>query len=91
MIADKDRQLIRDLARAHSVTRVLLFGSSVSGSNEDDAKDIDIAIEGIDDAKFYEFCGDLTIALSKPVDVVDISRESKFSRLIGKEGVEIYA
>jgi len=89
MIAEKDRQLIKDLARKHSISRVLLFGSSVSG--QDSANDIDIAIEGIEDGAFFAFCGDVTIALSKPVDVVDISRQSKFNELIRKEGVELYA
>lgn len=89
MIAEKDIQLIKDLARKHSISRVLLFGSSIS--DLDDARDIDIAIEGIEEGDFYAFCGDVTIALSKPVDVVDISRQSMFSELIRKEGVELYA
>ena len=91
MIAEKDRQLIKDLARKHSISRVLLFGSSISEQEQDSARDIDIAIEGIEDGDFYAFYGDVTIALSKPVDVVDISRPSKFSELIRKEGVDLYA
>lgn len=45
MITDKDKKAIQVLARKYQATRVLLFGSAISDSQE--SNDIDIAVEGI--------------------------------------------
>lgn len=89
MIDEKDRKTIENIARKYRVSRVLLFGSSVQDTSEN--HDIDIAVEGIADKDFYAFYGELIYSLSKPVDVVDLSRKSKFIELILKEGMPIYA
>lgn len=68
--------------------RVLLFGSSVT---EDDAGDIDLAVEGILPEQFFKFYSDLLWSLSKPVDLVDLAEKSLFSRLIEQEGKLLYA
>lgn len=88
MISAHDRQTIQDTARRYKATRVLLFGSA---SRPGDSRDIDIAVDGIADDDFYSFYGELLCALSKPVDVVDLSRKTKFTELILKEGVPLHA
>jgi len=67
---------------------VLLFGSSLNSEKE--SQDIDIAIEGILPKDFFSYYGDLILALSKPVDVIDLSEKSKFSELILQEGALLY-
>ena len=89
MIAEKEKKIIQDIARKYHVSRVLLFGSALSDTDE--SRDIDIAVEGISDKDFYSFYGELLYALSKPVDVVDLSRKTKFTELVLKDGVAIYA
>jgi predicted nucleotidyltransferase len=89
MITEKDKKTIQDIARKYHASRVLLFGSALSETAE--SRDIDIAVEGIADKDFYAFYGELLYALSKPVDVVDISRKTKFIELVLKEGVPLYA
>lgn len=89
MIAEKEKKIIQDIARKYHVSRVLLFGSALS--DMDESHDIDIAVEGISDKDFYSFYGELLCALSKPVDVVDLSRKTKFTELVLKDGVAIYA
>jgi uncharacterized protein len=89
MIDEKDKKTIEKIARKYRVSRLLLFGSSIQDTPE--SHDIDIAVEGIDDKDFYAFYGELIYSLSKPVDVVDLSRKSKFIELVLKEGVPIYA
>jgi hypothetical protein len=54
------------------------------------AHDIDLAVEGVSPKDFFRFYGDLMFALSKPVDVVDLSGQSKFLDLIRREGVPLY-
>ncbi len=67
----------------------MLFGSSISRSRE--YRDIDIAVEGVKEREFYTFYGELLCALSKPVDVVDLSKKTRFVELILQEGVPLYA
>lgn len=88
MISEKDRMAIKETARKYRVSRVLLFGSSLSEDVE--SRDIDIAIEGIADKDYFAFYGDLMCALSKPVDVIDLSKKSKFVEMVLKEGVQLH-
>lgn len=89
MINEKDRETILAVARKYRVSKVVLFGSSLSEGAE--ARDIDIAIEGIADADYFAFYGELLCALSKPVDVIDLSRKSKFVDMVEREGVRLDA
>lgn len=88
MISEEDRSVIVDLATRYKVLRVLLFGSSADPESE--SNDIDLAIEGVAPERFFRFYGDLLFGLSKPVDVIDLSRESKFTRMVRREGVPVY-
>lgn len=89
MITDKEKRTIRDIAHKYSVSKILLFGSGLDSSVENN--DIDIAVEGLLDKDFYSFHGELIFALSKPVDVIDMSQKSKFVDLIIKKGIPIDA
>ncbi len=89
MIEDKDRRIIEKIAIKYSAKRVVLFGSCAFAHGE--SRDIDIGVEGIAEEEFFTFCGELMFAVSKPVDVVDLSTNSRFVELIRKEGIPIYA
>lgn len=89
MITEIDKQTILRIARKYGVTKILLFGSSLSDMGE--AHDIDLAVEGVADEDFFAFYGELICALSKPVDVVDLSRKTKFSELVQQEGLPLHA
>jgi predicted nucleotidyltransferase len=89
MIADRDRQIIEATAAKYHVKRVILFGSSLSADKE--SRDIDIGVEGLEEKDFFAFYGELMCALSKPVDVVDLSTKSRFVELIQREGIPLYA
>ena len=88
MIADIDRKTIEEISKRYHAKRVFLFGSSLIPGRE--SMDIDIAVEGIPPKEFYRYYGDLLFALSKSIDVIDLSGTSKFLQLIKKEGVLIY-
>ena len=88
MISEKDRKTIVELSKRYHVKRVLLFGSSADPSKE--GRDIDLAVDGIDPRKFFKYYGDLMFSLSKPVDLIDLSDESKFVALVKRDGVPIY-
>ena len=88
MISEQDKATIVDIARRYDARGVFLFGSSSDSKRE--ANDIDLAVEGIVPERFFSFYGDLLFALSKPVDVIDLSNDTKFNRLVYREGVRLY-
>ena len=90
MITDTDKNIIEQLARKYHAKRVVLFGSSLSATQE--YRDIDVAVEGIEGKNFYAFYGELLCALSKPVDLIDLSKKkTRFIELILREGTPLYA
>lgn len=89
MIKAEDKITIETISRKYRISKVLLFGSSLSADIE--SRDIDIAIEGLADKDYFAFYGELMCALSKPVDVIDLTRRSKFVDLVLKEGVPLDA
>ena len=89
MITDADRRIIETTAAKYGAERVVLFGSSLSPDQE--SRDIDIGVAGLEDADFFTFYGELLLALSKPVDVVDISRKSRFTEMVEREGMLLHA
>jgi predicted nucleotidyltransferase len=89
MITDKEKQTIISTATKYHAKRVILFGSALSPDKE--SRDIDIGVEGIEEKDFFTFYGELMCALSKPVDVIDLSIESRFSELVNREGIPLYA
>jgi predicted nucleotidyltransferase len=89
MISDIDKKTIQQIATKYHVKLVVLFGSSLSPDRE--SRDIDLGVEGVDERDFFSFYGDLIFALSKPVDVIDLSVRSRFVDLIKREGIPLYA
>jgi predicted nucleotidyltransferase len=88
MISEIDRNTIIQMARRYGARRVLLFGSSLNSDRE--ARDIDIAVDGVSPEMFFKFYGDLIFNISKPVDVVDLSQPGEFTSLIRQEGISLY-
>lgn len=88
MISQDDRAKIIELGKRYQASRILLFGSSASPGKE--GRDIDLAVDGVPPSLFFEFYGRLIFSLSKPVDLVDLRRSSKFTEIILKEGIPLY-
>ncbi|MGA1824893.1 MAG: nucleotidyltransferase family protein [bacterium] len=88
MITEAEKEIIKDISKKYQIRRVLLFGSCLLPDREN--TDIDIAVEGISPRDFYRFYGELLFALPKPVDVIDLSKTSKFIQIIQDEGVPLY-
>lgn len=88
MISDKDKKAIIAIAKKYKIRRLLLFGSSVDLNRK--ANDIDLAVEGLSEDQFFKFYSELIFNLSKPVDLVDIGKKSRFKDLIVEESVPLY-
>jgi len=88
MLSDIDREIIVECAKKYNASYVILFGSSIK--DEQKVNDIDIGIKGIEPKLFFKFYAELFKRLSKPVDVVDLSKQSLFNELVEETGVKIY-
>lgn len=88
MISEKDKEIIIEYAKKYEVSYVILFGSSAR--NDKESNDIDIGVNGIEPRLFFDFYAELFKNLSKPVDLIDLSKKSLFSKLVEKRGIRIY-
>ncbi|MCK4421552.1 hypothetical protein KAW18_08655 [candidate division WOR-3 bacterium] len=88
MISEKDKGVITSCAKRYEVSSIYLFGSSLDKSSE--SNDIDLAVKGIEPCNFFKFYGELLRGLSKPVDLVDLSKKTLFNQIIQEKGVKIY-
>ena len=74
MISKRDKEIITRCAKKYKASTIYLFGSSLDRASE--PNDIDLAVEGIRPEFFLKFYGESLRNLSKPVDLVDLSRKS---------------
>ncbi len=88
MTSEKDIRIIIETAKKYKITTLFLFGSS--SVPDMDSADIDLAVKGIAPWVFFKFYGELFKKLSKPVDLIDLSENSLFNRLIEEKGIKIY-
>ena len=84
MISEYDRATILKCARKYNVGEVVLFGSS---TEQEDARDIDIGVRGIDPEAFFDLYAELLLRLSRPADVVNLDKKSRFAELVEREGI----
>ncbi len=88
MINENDKVIILQCAEKYNVTSVFVFGSSIDDSRE--SHDIDLAVKGLDPKQFFKFYAELFKLLSKPVDLIDITRKTLFNDHVEESGVRIY-
>jgi len=88
MISEQDKAKIIKIGVQYHAREILLFGSSIDPNRK--ANDIDLAVAGIAPESFFNFYGDLLFELSKPVDLIDLSNDTKFNRLIYRDGIRLY-
>lgn len=88
MISQRDREIILQCARKYGVSSIFLFGSSLE--EDKGADDIDIGVKGVEPRLFFKFYAELFKYLSKPVDLIDMSKKSLFNDLVEETGMKIY-
>jgi predicted nucleotidyltransferase len=73
-----------DVAKAYGATRLILFGSAAE--NPAEARDLDLACDGVLGWRLYELGGRLEEELQAVVDVVALSPPTPFTRLVERRG-----
>jgi len=77
------------LAKEYGVKKLILFGSALDEPEE--ARDLDLACDGLPGWKIFEFGARVEEELHTPVDIIPLSPETPFSRYIKRKGKVIYA
>ncbi len=88
MLSKAEIRKIVSCAKKYNIETVYLFGSSLEDNRY--YNDIDIAVSGIAPDKFFKFYSELSRKLSKPIDIIDLSDKTPFSKVIQIEGKIIY-
>ena len=72
------------VAKEYGISRLILFGSALEQPEQ--ARDIDLACDGLEGLKLFEFAGRLEDELNILVDIVPLSPPTPFSRYIESKG-----
>jgi predicted nucleotidyltransferase len=72
------------LAKTYGATRLILFGSAAT--KPDQARDLDLACDGVAGWKLYELGARLEEELRIPLDLVPLTPPTPFTRLIERRG-----
>lgn len=88
MITENEKNIIMHCAVKYNAAAVILFGSSLRDDTE--ANDINLGVKGIDPRQFFKFYAELFKQLSKPVDLVDLTRKTLFNEMVEETGIRIY-
>ena len=90
MIPPAEVKIAIRLARKYRIGQLYLIGSSLS-KGPGEVNDYDFAVRDITPGCFFRFYGELFMAMSKPVDLIDLSgKQTLFKKLARKEGRLIY-
>ena len=83
-IAQKQLDRAIALAKMYGATRLILFGSALS--HPDQARDLDLACDGVAGWQLYALGARLEEELQVPLDLVPLTPPSRLTRLIECRG-----
>lgn len=86
-LLENEKDMIIQYAKKYKVGKVILFGSA---KEKPDYSDIDIGVKGLAPALFFDFCWELYRDLPKPVDIIDLTNDCSFNKLIERDGLVLY-
>lgn len=72
------------LAKVYGATRLILFGSAASAPEQ--ARDLDLACDGVSGWSFYELGARLEEELLIPLDLIPLTPPTRFTRLVEQRG-----
>ncbi|MBC8384677.1 MAG: nucleotidyltransferase domain-containing protein [Candidatus Cloacimonetes bacterium] len=76
----KNKDRIIFLTKQYNVSRLILFGSFLNDDNK--AKDIDLACDGINDWRLFELASKMEDELNVSIDLIPISPLNRFTEYI---------
>jgi predicted nucleotidyltransferase len=81
-ILERELEKIASISKEFGAKKVLLFGSCLE--DVESARDIDIAVSGIEPREFFKYYGKVSMALDGELDIVDLDdiREHLHKRVL---------
>jgi len=76
------QRLLPELASKYGFTRAYIFGSLAKTGRFHNHSDVDIAVAGLTDEKYFAFMAELSSQLAREVDVVQIEKHHMRERII---------
>jgi uncharacterized protein len=85
-MAIREEQIERavSLAKSFGATRLILFGSALESPSE--ARDLDLACDGVPGWKLFELSAQLEEDLQARVDLIPLRPKTRFTRLVERRG-----
>ncbi len=83
-LSQKQLQQIISLAKNYGVTRLILFGRALTAPAQ--ARDLDLALDGVVGWKLYQLGAQLEEDLGLPLDLIPLTPQTPFTRLIEQRG-----
>ena len=86
-----DEQIKRDIEIAANILKesgaeeVYAFGSAAHGNPRPDS-DIDLAVKGLPPEKFFHAMAIASMAISRPLDLIDLDQKDLFTDYLEQEG-----
>lgn len=82
----EDIKKATQILKEHGAKEVYIFGSIANGKFNENS-DIDIAVKGLSDKKFYKVASILMFELENEFDLIDLDdKENRFSQMLLKVG-----
>jgi len=86
-LKEADIKKIVSVAKSFGATRIILFGSAVE--KPDEARDLDLAFDGVPGWKLFELGARLEEELKVPLDIVSLYPPTRFTCLIEAKGQQL--
>jgi len=83
-VSQKQIERIIAIAKSYGATRLILFGSAVEMPEK--ARDIDVACDGVEGWKLYEFAARAEEELETNLDIVPLNPPNRFTKIIETKG-----
>lgn len=80
-------RLMDELGPRHGISQAYIFGSLVRPGSFHEQSDVDIAVEEIAAADFFDFMSALSMALEREVDLVELDK-CHFAHRIRSDGIK---
>jgi predicted nucleotidyltransferase len=86
-VTEKHIEKAKEIARAYGARRLILFGRGQTDPEQ--ARDLDLGVEGVHGWKVFEMAGRLDREIDIPLDVVSLDSPTPFTRRVEERGVEL--